>query len=184
MVSNWKRRDLVWVRGRSFLQWGWWGTAWAAQRGGGGPCRQPRAGDGLWALMELWVSPCIAGGGTRWPLEVPSNSNHSVITLCHCRAFLTCVHCFSQMPVLFCACISELIRAFLLREQIVQHHWNGGHWVKSPLGFSFLLLPALTRPGANPVTEGLLCGGVALWVQSILGQLLLCEGAETRAPYF
>jgi len=25
------------------------------------------------------VSLCIAGSGTRWPLGVPSNSNHSVI---------------------------------------------------------------------------------------------------------
>ena len=27
-------------------------------------------------LMELWVSPLIAGSGTRWPPEVPSNSDH------------------------------------------------------------------------------------------------------------
>ena len=39
---------------------------------------QDQAG-GLGALMELGVSLCIAGSGTRWPLEVPSNSNCSVI---------------------------------------------------------------------------------------------------------
>ena len=33
---------------------------------------------GLWALMELWVSLCAAGSGTRWPLEVTSNSNGSI----------------------------------------------------------------------------------------------------------
>ena len=30
--------------------------------------------------MELWVSLLTAGSDTRWPLEVPSNSNHSA----HC----------------------------------------------------------------------------------------------------
>jgi len=29
--------------------------------------------------MELWVSLCTAGSGMRWPLGVPSNSNHSII---------------------------------------------------------------------------------------------------------
>jgi len=44
------------------------------------PCRQPRSGwTGLWALLELWLSLCTAGSGTRRPLRVPSNSNHSMI---------------------------------------------------------------------------------------------------------
>ena len=30
-------------------------------------------------LVELWVSLCITGGGTRWPVRVPSNSNDSMI---------------------------------------------------------------------------------------------------------
>ena len=38
------------------------------------PSRQPRAADGLWALMELWVSLCIVGSGTRGPWRAPSNS--------------------------------------------------------------------------------------------------------------
>jgi len=29
--------------------------------------------------MELWVSLFIAGGWTRWPLRVPSNSENSMI---------------------------------------------------------------------------------------------------------
>jgi len=43
------------------------------------PCRQPRSGDGLWGPMELWLSLCTAGSGTRQPLRVPSNSNHSML---------------------------------------------------------------------------------------------------------
>ena len=43
------------------------------------PCRQPRSGwTGLWALLELWLSLCTAGSGTRRPLGVPSNPNHPV----------------------------------------------------------------------------------------------------------
>jgi len=44
------------------------------------PCRQPRSGwTGLWALLELWLSLCTAGSGTRQPLRVPSNYKESVI---------------------------------------------------------------------------------------------------------
>lgn len=32
------------------------------------------------------MSPFVAGSGARWPLEVPSNANHSVIVvLCLCN---------------------------------------------------------------------------------------------------
>ena len=45
------------------------------------PCRQPRSGwMGSEHLMELWVSLFIAGGWTRQPLRVPSNSNDPMIS--------------------------------------------------------------------------------------------------------
>jgi len=48
------------------------------------PCTHPQSGwTGLWALMELWVSLLSAGSGTRRPLQVPSNSNCSVILWNH-----------------------------------------------------------------------------------------------------
>ena len=33
---------------------------------------------GLWTLMELWVSLFRAGSWIRWPLGVPSKSNHAM----------------------------------------------------------------------------------------------------------
>ena len=42
------------------------------------PCRHPQSGDGLWALMEQWVSLCTAESGTTQPSRVSSNSNHSM----------------------------------------------------------------------------------------------------------
>ena len=36
-------------------------------------------GMGLCALLELWVSLCTAGSGSRRPLGVPSDSNSSGI---------------------------------------------------------------------------------------------------------
>ena len=55
--------------------------AQVAQRGGGTPSLQtPEVRlDGLWALVELWVSLLGAGSWTRWPLRAPSNSNDSMI---------------------------------------------------------------------------------------------------------
>ena len=48
------------------------------------PQRHPMSGADLGSehLMELWVSPFIAGSWIRWPLKVFSNSNDSMILCC------------------------------------------------------------------------------------------------------
>jgi len=41
--------------------------------------------EGLWTLMELWVSLCIAGGLDQMGFKVPSNANNSmIIAVCLC----------------------------------------------------------------------------------------------------
>jgi len=76
-----KEGGLDWIKGKSYLWEGQCssGTGCPEMRWVPHPCRQPRSGDGLWALLELWVSLLSAGGGTRWPLRVPSNPNRSMI---------------------------------------------------------------------------------------------------------
>ena len=62
------------LRACSFL------TMQVAQRGGDAPSLQTPTvrGWGSELLMELWVSLFNAQCGTRWPLRVPSNTNHSI----------------------------------------------------------------------------------------------------------
>jgi len=56
---------------------------------------------GLRALMELWVSLFSSGSWTRWPLRVPSNSNHSMT-----HYFRTGV----GYQISFCSCMTNGIR--------------------------------------------------------------------------
>jgi len=70
------------IRKKFFYNKGGEALAQVVQRGGGYSIpgvTQGQAGQGSEQLMELWVSLFIEGSGTRWPLRVPSNSNHSVI---------------------------------------------------------------------------------------------------------
>ena len=56
--------------------------AQVAQRGGGAPSLQTATVKG-WAVSTTGAVgvPAQCRGGTRWPLGVPSNSNHPVVPI-------------------------------------------------------------------------------------------------------
>ena len=68
-----RERERAPLGGRKKVVWcGRWGAARVARRGGGAPSLQTAE-----VGMGLRVSLCAAGSGSRRPLMIPSNSNHS-----------------------------------------------------------------------------------------------------------
>jgi len=83
MVLNLKWVDLSWIKGKSCLQWGWWGNGtgcpevWLVLH----PWRLSRQGwTRLWATWWSCGCPCSLQGSCRgWPIKVPAISKHSMI---------------------------------------------------------------------------------------------------------
>ena len=91
----------------------------SAQRSGGCPILGDMEGQAGWGsehLMELRVSLCTAGSGTRWPLRVPSNSNHSVILQAsgHLQQ-----HCFPLVAFFVQCFMTMAFHAFIAALQLV-----------------------------------------------------------------
>ena len=65
MALTWRREDLGWISGVSFLLWEWWGAGTAAQRGCGCPVHPWRCSRPGW--MGPWAAWSGIKCGGWWP---------------------------------------------------------------------------------------------------------------------